>query len=76
MQGTPVSLSGLPPLREVIAKHGLSAQKSLGQIFLLDLYLTGALPARRGRVRAMMLSRLVPDRVVLPAHSLRMGRAA
>ncbi|MEO1612130.1 MAG: rRNA adenine dimethyltransferase family protein, partial [Pseudomonadota bacterium] len=31
---------GLPPLREVIAAHGLSAKKSLGQNFLLDLNLT------------------------------------
>jgi len=30
----------LPPLREVIATHGLSAKKSLGQNFLLDLNLT------------------------------------
>jgi 16S rRNA (adenine1518-N6/adenine1519-N6)-dimethyltransferase len=29
-------LENLPPLREVIAKHGLSASKSLGQNFLLD----------------------------------------
>ena len=31
---------GLPPLREVIARHGLRAQKALGQNFLLDLNLT------------------------------------
>jgi 16S rRNA (adenine1518-N6/adenine1519-N6)-dimethyltransferase len=31
----------LPPLREVIARHGLGARKSLGQHFLLDLNLTG-----------------------------------
>jgi 16S rRNA (adenine1518-N6/adenine1519-N6)-dimethyltransferase len=31
-----VSLSALPPLREVIARHGLSASKALGQNFLLD----------------------------------------
>lgn len=31
---------GLPPLRDVIARHGLAAQKSLGQNFLLDLNLT------------------------------------
>jgi 16S rRNA (adenine1518-N6/adenine1519-N6)-dimethyltransferase len=31
---------GLPPLREVIAAHGLSARKALGQNFLLDLNLT------------------------------------
>lgn len=30
----------LPPLREVIAAHGLIAKKSLGQNFLLDLNLT------------------------------------
>ncbi len=30
----------LPPLRDVIAKHGLIAKKSLGQNFLLDLNLT------------------------------------
>ncbi|MGF1553993.1 MAG: 16S rRNA (adenine(1518)-N(6)/adenine(1519)-N(6))-dimethyltransferase RsmA [Paracoccaceae bacterium] len=31
---------GLPPLRAVIARHGLSARKALGQNFLLDLNLT------------------------------------
>jgi len=30
----------LPPLRDVIAAHGLAAKKSLGQNFLLDLNLT------------------------------------
>ncbi len=32
----PQSLLRLPPLREVIARHGLAAKKSLGQNFLLD----------------------------------------
>ena len=36
----PIAADGLPPLREVIAKHGLSARKSLGQNFILDLNLT------------------------------------
>lgn len=31
----------LPPLREVIARHGLSARRSLGQHFLFDMNLTG-----------------------------------
>ena len=30
------ALAGLPPLRDVIARHGLAAKKSLGQNFLLD----------------------------------------
>ena len=40
-------LEALPPLREVIAKHQLSAKKALGQNFLLDLNLTGRI-ARAG----------------------------
>jgi len=35
-----MSLDTLPPLREVIARHGLMARKALGQNFLLDLNLT------------------------------------
>jgi 16S rRNA (adenine1518-N6/adenine1519-N6)-dimethyltransferase len=40
--GTPngASPDGLPPLREVIARHGLAARKSLGQNFIQDLNLT------------------------------------
>ncbi|MFN4355697.1 16S rRNA (adenine(1518)-N(6)/adenine(1519)-N(6))-dimethyltransferase RsmA [Parvibaculum sp.] len=45
MSGEPANL---PPLREVIAKHGLSAQKSLGQNFLLDLNLTGRIARSAG----------------------------
>ncbi len=33
-------LRSLPPLREVIARHGLTAKKSLGQNFVLDLNVT------------------------------------
>jgi 16S rRNA (adenine1518-N6/adenine1519-N6)-dimethyltransferase len=36
----PVTDDPLPPLREVIAAHGISAKKSLGQNFLFDLNLT------------------------------------
>ncbi|CDZ37826.1 16S rRNA (adenine(1518)-N(6)/adenine(1519)-N(6))-dimethyltransferase RsmA [Neorhizobium galegae] len=34
------TLDGLPPLRDVIQRHGLDAKKALGQNFLLDLNLT------------------------------------
>ncbi|MCY4287854.1 MAG: 16S rRNA (adenine(1518)-N(6)/adenine(1519)-N(6))-dimethyltransferase RsmA [Aestuariivita sp.] len=37
------TLDSLPPLREVIATYGLSAKKSLGQNFLLDLNLTASI---------------------------------
>lgn len=36
----PDSVAALPPLRDVIARHGLAARKGLGQHFLLDLNLT------------------------------------
>jgi len=39
---------GLPPLREVIARHGLAAKRSLGQNFLLDLNLTGRIARAAG----------------------------
>ncbi len=39
---------GLPPLREVIARHGLSARKSLGQNFLMDLNLTARIARASG----------------------------
>jgi 16S rRNA (adenine1518-N6/adenine1519-N6)-dimethyltransferase len=32
--------AALPPLREVIARHGIAAKRSLGQNFILDLNLT------------------------------------
>ena len=39
---------GLPPLREVIAAHGLAAKKSLGQNFLFDLNLTARIARAAG----------------------------
>ncbi len=38
----------LPPLRDVIATHGLSARKSLGQNFILDLNLTAKIARQAG----------------------------
>jgi 16S rRNA (adenine1518-N6/adenine1519-N6)-dimethyltransferase len=41
-------IDDLPPLREVIAKHGLQAKKQLGQNFLLDLNLTARIARAAG----------------------------
>jgi 16S rRNA (adenine1518-N6/adenine1519-N6)-dimethyltransferase len=42
-----VAADGLPPLRDVIRRHGLAARKSLGQNFLFDLNLAARI-ARAG----------------------------
>ncbi len=41
---------GLPPLREVIRRHGLIAKKSLGQNFLLDLNLAARIARAAGEL--------------------------
>jgi len=43
-----MTIDGLPPLREVIERHGLQAKKALGQNFLLDLNLTGKIARAAG----------------------------
>ncbi|MBL3572678.1 16S rRNA (adenine(1518)-N(6)/adenine(1519)-N(6))-dimethyltransferase RsmA [Rhodovulum sulfidophilum] len=45
------TIDGLPPLREVIAAHELSAKKALGQNFLLDLNLTAKIARVAGDLR-------------------------
>jgi len=42
------ALAGLPPLRDVIARHNLAARKGLGQHFLCDLNLTRKIAAEAG----------------------------
>jgi 16S rRNA (adenine1518-N6/adenine1519-N6)-dimethyltransferase len=42
------AIDDLPPLREVIRQHALSARKSLGQNFLLDLNLTAKIARAAG----------------------------
>jgi 16S rRNA (adenine1518-N6/adenine1519-N6)-dimethyltransferase len=50
-------VSALPPLREVIARHGLAARRKLGQRFLLDANLT----ARIVRAAGMLARRHVVE---------------
>ncbi len=47
------AIDSLPPLREVIATHGLSAKKALGQNFLLDLNLTAKIARQAGDLTGM-----------------------
>lgn len=42
------AIDGLPPLRDVIARHDLRAKKQLGQNFLLDLNLTAKIARAAG----------------------------
>ena len=45
-----MSVDGLPPLRDVIARHGLFARRALGQNFLFDLNLTGKIARAAGNL--------------------------
>ena len=51
---------GLPPLRDVIARHGLSAKKSLGQNFLMDLNLTGRIARAGGPLAGVTVVEIGP----------------
>ena len=55
-----VAADGLPPLREVIARHGLSARKSLGQNFLLDLNLTARVARASGPLEGAEIVEIGP----------------
>jgi 16S rRNA (adenine1518-N6/adenine1519-N6)-dimethyltransferase len=54
------ALDDLPPLREVIRRHGLSAKKSLGQNFLLDLNLTGRIARAAGPLEGVAVVEIGP----------------
>ncbi len=43
-------VDSLPPLRDIIREHGLRAEKSLGQNFLLDLNLTAKIARAAGKL--------------------------
>jgi len=50
----------LPPLRDVIRRHELSAKKSLGQNFLLDLNLTGRIARAAGPLEGVTVIEIGP----------------
>jgi 16S rRNA (adenine1518-N6/adenine1519-N6)-dimethyltransferase len=51
---------GLPPLREVVERHGLIAQKALGQNFLFDLNLTGRIARAAGPLEGQTVVEIGP----------------
>lgn len=53
-------IDSLPPLREVIAEHGLRARKELGQNFLLDLNLTMRIARSAGDLSATTVIEVGP----------------
>jgi 16S rRNA (adenine1518-N6/adenine1519-N6)-dimethyltransferase len=53
-------IDDLPPLREVIRRHGLAARRSLGQNFLLDLNLTARIARAAGSLEGVTVVEVGP----------------
>jgi 16S rRNA (adenine1518-N6/adenine1519-N6)-dimethyltransferase len=53
-------IDDLPPLREVIAEHGLRAKKELGQNFLLDMNLTARIARVSGPLEGVRVIEVGP----------------
>jgi 16S rRNA (adenine1518-N6/adenine1519-N6)-dimethyltransferase len=54
------AIDDLPPLRDVIRRHGLTAKKSLGQNFLLDLNLTSRIARAAGPLEGVTVIEVGP----------------
>ncbi len=54
------AIDDLPPLRDVIRRHELSARKSLGQNFLLDLNLTARIARAAGPLEDVVVVEIGP----------------
>ncbi|TCM14989.1 dimethyladenosine transferase [Novosphingobium sp. PhB165] len=66
-------MTTLPPLREVIAKHGLSASKALGQNFLFDEQLLDRIAAIPGNLDGAQVLEIGPGPGGLTRALLRAG---
>lgn len=60
MAEAPAGLEDLPPLRAVIASHGLDATRALGQHFLLDLNLTAKIARAAGNLEGAQVYEVGP----------------
>jgi len=66
-------VANLPPLREVIARHGLSASKALGQNFLFDEHLLSRIAAIPGDLKGKAVLEIGPGPGGLTRALLRAG---
>ena len=66
---------GLPPLRDVIRRHGLGAKKSLGQNFLLDLNLAARVARAGGSLAGVTVVEVGPGPGGLTRALLGLGAA-
>jgi 16S rRNA (adenine1518-N6/adenine1519-N6)-dimethyltransferase len=57
---SPDAAADLPPLRDVIARHGLAARRSLGQNFLLDMNITRRIARAAGPLADMTVVEIGP----------------
>ncbi|MFZ0606981.1 MAG: 16S rRNA (adenine(1518)-N(6)/adenine(1519)-N(6))-dimethyltransferase RsmA [Xanthobacteraceae bacterium] len=69
------TLDGLPPLREVIRRHGLAAKKSLGQNFLFDLNLASRIARAAGPLAGVDVVEIGPGPGGLTRALLALGAA-
>jgi len=69
------ALDDLPPLRDVIRRHDLSARKSLGQNFLLDLNLTARIARASGELEGATAVEIGPGPGGLTRALLALGAA-
>jgi 16S rRNA (adenine1518-N6/adenine1519-N6)-dimethyltransferase len=69
------AIDDLPPLRDVIREHALSARKSLGQNFLLDLNLTARIARAAGPLEGATVVEIGPGPGGLTRALLALGAA-
>lgn len=67
------AIDALPPLREIIAAHGLSAKKALGQNFLCDLNITDKIARAAGDLSSGTTFEIGPGPGGLTRSLLRSG---